>query len=421
MDHKLNYSKVCLTGRFNAKIGLQNYMSTEQQGKDWRPLKTSEDDFKIMQKFYYPSLLRSMMQIGDEKEQLVCRYELIIPETDSEEIMLLKKDGKSKKYPCQISNIRIWIFKYEMVLFSIEIEESPSNFSELTEMHKQWKDWNNNYESFHTPALDKILTPLMKLANNSSPAEITYSGTKMRQFQLVETDKIDDELLYEIGSFSNIGVVSETDPTKENKPSDDYYSYIIKENTLSVFSNWKALALNDSFTIMSIDDFFRKNEYDENFELLYVRCLLEEFYCFDRNNLYHENKTFNSDEIEREITYMERHYFYDNMSYSFLPPLMYNLMAKGIGLSGHRRQLVENVKKSLQEARHQRENYIVNFAQIFAVITVIWTFRDMLAKVLPCTENNQVISLSFALVAVAFTVILIMCPLFIVNLFHKEK
>jgi len=406
----LNYSRVSLAGRFNIKKGVKPE-SLEKTGV-WERIKMPSSLYEEYKRFYYPSLLRSMIEIDDEEEQSICRYALKLPET-TENLMILNVDGENApaiNYPCKINSIRLWFFKYEMVLFSIEIEDCPDSFSELTLMHSKWKDWNNQYESFRTKALDDILKPLVSLTGMINPAYITYSGTKLRQFQLIETDSIDDELLYEVGSFSPIGVIANDNPQAKYKPSDDYFQRIKKENTISAFSNWKALALNDSFTIIAIDTFFRENEFEENFELLYMRCLLEEFYCFDRNNQYHEDKYIDSDKMEREIAYMEKHYFFDDMSYNFLPPLMYRTMVKGLGISENRNQLIEHVKKSLRDARHDRDSRAVNFVQIFAGISVVWTLREMLIAISPCIDKGFS-ALVAAVISVAMTILLLKRPI----------
>ena len=234
----------------------------------------------------------------------------------------------------------------------------------------------------------------------------------MRQYQLLETDTLSDELLYEIGSFSPIGVVSQTDLKTTYKPSTKYYEQIIKENSLSVFSNWKALALNDSFTVLTIDDFFEINEFQENFELLYMRCLLGEFFCFDRNNLYREVDNIDNEKIEKEIKFMEQHYFFDDMSYDFLPPLMYRAMAKGVGLQTDCEQLTQHVMQSLREARREQNNTAANFVQIFAVFSVFWTIHQIIIAVCSPIDKNveSAIALLAGIISSVCTIILLKWP-----------
>ncbi len=431
----LRQSRVCLAGRFNARQGLKHEDLPLSQ---WSPVEMSKDVFEKLQSTYYPSLLTSMNSIVGNKEQSVFRYEMKISGVRDNLIFLPKKNNEGHLYPCKIINVRLWFFPFEITLFSIEIEEHTDSFSDLTIMHSKWKKWNDEYEAFHTDELDKLLEPLSKLTKSGLPSQITFSGTKIRQYQVVESDVLNDDLIYEIGTFSPIGVVKDDNLTRDYKPSNDYYQMIIKENILSAYSNWKALALNDSFTVMTLDSYYSQSEFDEYYEsgilkdtgyryfdLLYMRCLFEEFYCFDRNNSYREsatnNKKIDFEKIEEEIAYMEQHFFFEDMSYDFLPPLMYRAMAKGLNLQKDREQLTQHVKQSLREARHERDSRAVNFVQIFAAVSVIWTIREMLVAISKDTWSGPIMAFLFLIVALILIIVLLIWPQLFTKLLHNKR
>ena len=432
----LRQSRVCLAGRLNARPRLNH---KDLPSSQWDPIEMTEEVYKKLQRTYYPSLLTSMNTIvGNEKQSVFC-YEMNITGKSDNLVFLPKKDNKGHLYPCNIKSVRLWFFKFGIILFSIEIEEHTDSFSDLTLMHSKWKKWNEEYDAIHTEELDSLLKPLAQLTPNSLASEITFAGTKMRQYQVVESNVLNDDLLYEIGTFSTIGVVNDGNHTRSYKPSDDYYQKIIKENVLSAYSNWKALALNDSFTVMALDDYYSKSEFDEYdekgclsdtgyryFDLLYMRCLFEEFYCFDRNNSYREfvdnnSKKIESEKIENEIAYMEQHYFFEDMSYDFLPPLMYRAMAKGLNLQRDREQLTQHVKQSLRDARHERDNRAVNFVQIFAAVSVIWTIREMLIAISKETWSGSMTAILFLIIAMIFTIVLLKWPQLFTKLLHNNK
>ncbi len=432
----LKQSRVCLAGRLNARQGLNH---KELPSSQWSPIEMSKEIFEKLQRTYYPSLLTSMNTIAGNKKQSVYCYEMIITGGSDNLVHLPQKDNKKNHYPCNIKSVRLWFFKFDIILFSIEIEEHTDSFSDLTLMHSKWKKWNDEYNAIHTEGLDNLLKPLAQLTPNGLASDITFAGTKMRQYQVIESNVLNDDLLYEIGTFSTIGVVNDGNHTRSYKPSDDYYQKIINENVLSAYSNWKALALNDSFTIIALDDYYSKSEFDEYdekgclsdtgyryFDLLYMRCLFEEFYCSDRNNSYREfddnnSKKIDSEKIENEIAYMEQHYFFEDMSYDFLPPLMYQVMAKGLDLQRDREQLTQHVKQSLRDARHERDSRAVNFVQIFAAVSVIWTIREMFAKIWTCLDSNVIFAAVFAILALGSTILLLIYPQFFTKLFHKSK
>lgn len=427
----LKQSRVCLAGRLNALQGLKH---EDLPSSLWTSFEMSKEVFDKLQRTYYRSLLTSMNTIGGNEKQSVFCYEMNITGKSDNLVFL----NKGHLYPCNIKSVRLWFFKFDIILFSIEIEEHTDSFSDLTLMHSKWKKWNDEYKDFHTEELDKLLEPLSQLTISGQPSQITFAGTKMRQYQVVESNVLNDDLLYEIGTFSVIGVVNDDNLTRVYKPSDGYYQMIISENVLSAYSNWKALALNDSFTVLALDNYYSISEFDEYdkegnlidtgyryFDLLYMRCLFEEFYCFDRNNRFHESaknvsERIDSEKIENEIAYMEQHFFFEDMSYDFLPPLMYRAMAKGLNLQKDREQLTQHVKQSLRDARHERDNRAVNFVQIFAAISVIWTIREMLTKIWKCLDNEET-ALVFFIISLLATFVLLKYPKLFTKLLHNNK
>ena len=443
MEHILKKSRVCLAGRFNAKQGLKH--EELDPLSNWKRVKMSVDEYERMKSVYYSSLLRSMIEIEGEEEQSVYRYEMKLPQ-QCEKLMILNRKNSQSDYPCTITNIQLWFFPFDVVLFSVELDEYPNNLDDLTLMHSKWKKWSVEYNNtiivdgkskdigFHTQTLDEYLKPLVELTKDKNPAKLTFEDTKLRQYQVVQSNCIQDSLLFEIGTFSSIGVVCDTNICRYSKPADDYYQKIIRENTISAYSNWKALALNDSFTVLTVDEVYsnsENNEYDDEgllldtgyhyFYLLYMRCLFEEFYCFDRNNLYHEVKDadIDSKKIESEIAYMEKHYFFDDMSYDFLPPLMYRAMAKGLDLQKDREQLTQHVKQALRDARRERNNSAVNFVQIFAVFSVVWTIREMIITAFPCVED-PVSAIIALVVALIIAILLLKKSILLTKLFRKS-
>ena len=430
---QLMNSRVCLVGRLNARQGLK-HEELDEPTSQWSRMEMTNEVFTKLQRTYYPSLLTSMNTISGKEIQSVFRYEMQISGKRDNLIYLPSKNTQEKRlYPCEIKNVRLWVFPtFDIILFSIEIEEYVDSFSDLTSMHSMWKKWNEEYDNIHTKELDDLLKPLLQLTNSSKTSDIVYAGTKLRQYQVVESNVLDDDLLYEIGTFSSIGVVNDNNLTRSYKPSNDYYQKIIKENIVSAYSNWKALALNDSFTVLTLNNYYSLSEMDEYdtegnlkdtgyryFELLYMRCMFEEYYCFDRNNLYRESDKIDNERIEREISSMEKHYFFDDMSYDFLPPLMYRAMAKGLELQKDREQLTQHIKQSLRETRQGINNTAVNFVQIFAVFSVFWTIRDIILAICPCMDK-AVSAIIAGLVSLVCTIILLKWPQFFITFFSKK-
>jgi hypothetical protein len=405
---KTKYSRSRLVGQLNVKRGLKPADLVEKSDYKgmWVRYTLRDEVFNELNSTYYTAHLMAITGIEPKGTchlkdlEDVCRYDMILPKANAP-LMLL--DGK--EYKCTVNRVSVWFFPCHLVLCSIEIDDSGNTLSDISKMHGRWKKWGSSYDGFCTDELDDFLNPLLMLTYDGNPLNLLFQGTKMRQYQVFQLDeeqrkaemlqkfgiefqpRIEDDLLYEMATHSPIDVVSDPDPCKSWKPSDDYFSAIIHENSVSAFSNWKALALNDTFTVMALDDVFVKSESDyQYFEMLYMRCLVQEYFCFSRNNAYRENPKMKIARVEREIDLMEKYYFYDDLSYDFLPPLMYKAMAKGLGLQGDREELVNHVKQALREKGRVNNDRIVAVVKIFAVLTTGWTLYSMITEIWPCIK-----------------------------------
>ena len=394
------YSTTCLVGRFNAKEGF-SYQKLENDKENWERNTLKADGLDKLKRKYYPSHINAMMDVEGE-DTIICRYNLKL----NDKICL----NLITNYKCALKEVSLWFFPYEIVLFTIKFDDSGTDLNSLTKMHGYWKEWGGNYEMFYTTQLEQILEPLAKYTASGNASGLTKENTKIRQYQVVQIDGnvLDDELLYELGTFSPVGVVKNPDPCRSFKPSDDYFKKTIKENSVSVYSNWKGLALNDSFTVLAIDEVYVDSELDKDgdgyryFELLYMRCLFEEYYCFDRNNLFRERESIDVDKQLEEIKAMERNYFYDDLSYDFLPPLMLRAMERGLGLPGDRKELTEHIKQAYkerqdkdeqrrrtQQEREEREQQrrnekIVSVVQLLAAFSIFGTIYQLSIAMTGC-------------------------------------
>mgnify|MGYP007069845775 CR=1 FL=1 len=430
------YSRTCLVGHLNAKSGLTSAV-LEKRPDVWSRHQLSDGEFESLNRTYYTAHIISMAETGvkgiEEKrpESLkgVKRYSLSLKRT--EKLMLLRKYDVSlgkvvallDPYPATIKDVSVWFFSCDVILFSIEIDDSGVSLNDLTMMHGQWKNWTASYHYFGTAELGKTLEPLTSLTAEETPDHLTFQNTKMRQYQVVQVNEsvVRDNLLYELASHSPVGVVADNNPTRSFKPADDYFNKIIEDNTVSVFSDWKALALNDTFTVLAIDEKYQESEQDSSgggyrfFEMLYMRCLVQEYYCFSQNNAYRDRLQMKRpNEMVKEIEMMERYYFYDDLSYDFLPPLIYNAMVKGLGLESDRRELIGRVKQALgvekkkaDDKRQSRNNQVVATVKIFAVASVVWTAREMVKKIIPSLDDKLWYNVSVFAIAIILTVILL--------------
>ena len=405
------HSTTCLVGRFNAKEGF-SYELLDNDTNNWERVILSKDDYEKLKRKYYPAHITAMMEVEGENA-VVRHYKLKLNDKSCIKIIT--------NYSCELKEVSLWFFPFDIILFTIKFDDSGTDLNDLTKMHSMWKEWSSNYSTFYTARLEKLIEPLSKNTASGKTDRLTKEETKIRQYQVVQIDgkELEDDLLYEIGTFSPVGVVKNPDPRRSFKPSDEYFKETIKENSVSVYSNWKALALNDSFTVLTIDDIYEDSALDKHgdgyryFELLYMRCLFEEYYCFDRNNLFRKQECINVNKQLDEIKEMERNYFYDDLSYDFLPPLMLHAIDKGLGLQGDREELTQHIKQSYEEMldkkemqRREKIELVVSMVQVLAVFSISGTVYQLLVATWECL-NCPLTAIITLVIASALTAVLI--------------
>ena len=128
---------------------------------------------------------------------------------------------------------------------------------------------------------------------------------------------------------------------------------------------------------------------------------------------------------------MEKYYFYDNISFNFLPNLLYQAIAKGLSIKEEREELSKQIKESRKEdirkekereekkkeAESKRKDRILAGVAIFAVISVMWDFCSIFKDAIGISESNR-----SPIPAIAFIIlggILIGWLMFLI--FHKRN
>ena len=280
------------------------------------------------------------------------------------------------KYKAQICSLRLYLFPLDITVVVIEIDDSGSDLNDLTKAHNWFKEWNENYDCFIADGLKKALDPLAAVLPEKALSNLVQEGNNMKVFQIVKTEdkEPNDELLYEIASFSPIGAVSGDHPAS---PSPEYYNRIMKENSVSTFKNWKALSLLDSFTVLGGDKFSPWTWENRYFPLIYLRCFFEKAFCFSRNNAYRMGERVEN--LDKDMSDMEKFFFYNNISSNFQPNLLYKSMTKGMGIKEERleisRQIKEAANKKREENRervNKRITIITALVSLFAVFSIAW-------------------------------------------------
>ena len=184
-------------------------------------------------------------------------------------------------------------------------------------------------------------------------------------------DDFSDELLFELGTLSPVGCVA--DHKHEYSPSQEYYDRIIRTHTISAFRNWKALALVDSFTVVAkgrtaAQMWVWPNSY---FRLIYIHAL------YQKTLLFVVNRQFRSAANDRKsirllhkMKEQEHWYAFSNISYNFLPQLIYRAIDTGLDIATEREQLHRHLEQEAERLEKNSERRLAGLILFLTMLTV---------------------------------------------------
>ena len=427
------YSHAFLVGCFNGDIKPQD-LNTELWSRQILTIK----EYTKLQSDYYKSLVDSMVEAQNQKRpnflQPVCHYSIDIDSKCEHSFNICLTKGRAEipyDYKLFLCKLHLYFFPHNIVLFALEIDDTKVDLNLMTLGHGSLI--NLKFGETGNDVFYQKMKPLLDLVDDHEMKHIVKDGNNMKIFQIIEVEgkEPEDNMLFEIGTFIPIGAVGGTDGYS---PSKKYFTQIIDDNSISVFHNWKALALVDSFTVLGIDDYNKWTWENLYFPLIYIRCIYEKTFCFSRNSAYRLGDTV--DNLSKEIADMEKYYFYNNISYNFLPETLYDFMVRGIGLKGEREEISKQIKERAKEeearikeqnetdARIQKEkqelqkehqeeiekqkekrfNSILSYAAIFAVFSVTWDLCSMLKDALSISEDRKYV-IAWIFIGIAFVFI----------------
>ena len=404
------YAHSFFVGSFNGKP-----QPTALDDKIWKKEVLSDKEYRELCSMYYRSHVDAMMEAEHQsRPDFLNQVRHYRHEVDKTVAMILEKET-GRQYKFKLNNLHLYFFPLDIVLVGIEIDETGADLNDLTKAHWWLANWKDCYQNFTTDSLKEAVAPLAKFIKKQNIEDLIEEGNNMKVFQVVQTDdeRPDDALLYEIANFIPLGSVN---GNVYHTPNKDYYEHIIKNNSVAPFQNWKALALVDSFTVLAskTEKEFKDWPYLHcYYPLAFLRCVYEKTYCVSRNIAYRLNRA--NENLLGEIAGMEKYYSYENISYNFLPTMLYRKIAQGMEIEDDKREVTKQIKERIREKRKQKEeketrnrSLALAFVSIFAVFSTAWGLFSLVKESKWFDGYLCCIARAFIVIAVLAVVVLLL-------------
>ncbi len=185
-----------------------------------------------------------------------------------------------------------------------------------------------------------------------------------------------DETLFELSHTMPIGSIR-TD--LNDKPTTAYYAEVLSKNSISIYENWKAISLLDSFTRISCSypDQFRS--WEQDYFHIYIHCLYSKFqlYFFNSHltNLLQFNKR-TQDIHDRFIEFVNDHSL-PYISYKFLPNLLYEKITASLEVQKELDAMERKINRLNETYQNKKSKQLNALLLVISILSLASVFNDI--------------------------------------------
>ena len=321
-----------------------------------------------------------------------------------------------------VSEIRLYILPLNVVIFSIEIEQHSDSVKELCSTMRLLRNCRR-YKKLSDEWTQQVVRPLKDACQfltsnpNASYIDFVENSDRMKTMKVIWSDEGFEELdairrkylLYNL-------CTSDYKTSEDGTATDETQQYIIKKTrdyAVSIFKQWEALSLPDSFTVLYYDAMpegvivkqkskkGETEEYDQwawHFRLLYVYTLFQKCYLFKLNDSHFEilqnsgaskapgffqrvrqiisQQSTPLQQLIKEMNVFENRYVFYNISYNMFTMDLYNNMYKGLQVAQERREIYRLIKSEQKEADASSMNKLNKILLLLSLFTLFSAILD---------------------------------------------
>ncbi len=247
-----------------------------------------------------------------------------------------------------IKYMDLFLFPGNIALFSLRCEFPDATLDQITFLVNEIRNFKaTDIQSILNRMKDLGYDQQLILANKLKAFTVIGSGQDFSQAYN------EDHLLYDLSTCSPIGASVGKGKIPELKPSGSYLNSLIENNKLSVFDNWSALALFDTFTLLhqgEVDNFQWESNY---FRLLYIHSIYVQCFLVDmeRKFLLEDHQ----ENLEEEFYHFDKYFNLKKISYNFLPQVIYEKIRYGLDLDDELELIKESIERDDRKEKERRD------------------------------------------------------------------
>lgn len=278
----------------------------------------SKNEINYLNGYYYKSFICCLFPDENDK------YSHALPSYTFQinEIVELENFSVDIKY------IDIFPFKNNILLYSFKVEHDSISLDQISYLNKQIRILN--------PKDNTVLKRVILSIENYVEGDFIEFGNKLKIFSVIQHDLdlsnnlSQDHLLFDLATCHPIGTSIGKGSNPNYQPSKEFFEKTMDNYKISIFENWIALSLFDSFTVLHKGEVYNFNWEFRYFRLLYIHSLYVKHFLADINRQFHSNNSIEN--LEEEFHNFNTHINLNQISHNFLPQLIYNKIRQGLNI-----------------------------------------------------------------------------------------
>ena len=397
-----------LCGNFTCNSNIIDFNAIDPR---WQTITKTTEQRLVGQRLFQRDYYNFCYHQGDDLNSGIRRHIINI---DQEIEINISTPNCARKCPIRIVSVECYQAPFSVVLFSIRVEITTSDIDDILNVMNRLR-YTSRYandpstDPFREIALKPILDIYIQYGiykSNSSDVNdramcrhLAEHNNKFRIFQVISLDENGwkngdtDSVLFELGSMSHIGASHADDIFS---PSPLFFRRTIDGGLIDIFSNWKGLALNDTFTMVGyeVSKEIREYQLECNFEMFYISQLFTKNYLIRLNNNFrkflgdndYKLSRSNANKLENRYNEFECKCWHQTVSYSTLPAEIYHSMGKAMDIKEEKDQLLSTILRQnskREKQSDQRMNRLLFFMTCLTMSSAIWDACCLLNEMYP--------------------------------------
>jgi len=404
-DTNVNSFYTVITGFFEYDISKIDEGDLFGEFVDWRKrINFNKDDYpynqdggflSFIEKAYYQGFKDNMFSEADMKRNILLKGKL--NHLTQKNILNKRQQFVIEKgqniLQVSVDFFDLYLFPEGVGLFSIKLTLlSSMNLFNISDLLIKVRDVNcklrtnlaeereeaNLPEGVNSTLIDIINSYLRPL--HVSRNALKRFNPKFKTFSIIDVkgdldSKIKDSLLVDLGNLLPIGTTF--NKKSHFRLSDDYVNDQLNNNKISIFETWTALALFDTFTVITenSDDLIFWEP--ENF-LTYIHALHIKFYMYLSNEKISVVTKISKETKRLKDSFIEfiNDYYHTNISYNFLPDVLYHKIIFALEVDDELKEMERKIKRLNETVIEKSESKIQVILFIIAALSIFSSVHD---------------------------------------------